>query len=207
MQLYGRSSSHFTRIPRIFAAEAKVELDFVLIRDLMSVIPDDFGGHPALKMPTLHTEAGLWYGSLPICRELVACSDASLVVVWPEDLARPVAANAQELALTAMATEVGLILGKASGVTADNSHQAKMRASLLGAMEWLELNADRAIATLAPDRDLSFLEVSLFCLIEHLQFREVLALEPYPQLRAFAQRFGERSSAKATAFKFDFPVV
>jgi hypothetical protein len=48
--------------------------------------------------------------------------------------------------------------------------------------------------------------VSLFCLIEHLQFREVLALDPYPQLRAFAQRFGERSSARATAFKFDFPV-
>jgi len=37
------------------------------------------------------------------------------------------------------------------------------------------------------------------------RFREVLALEPYPQLRAFAQRFGTRSSARATAFKFDFP--
>jgi len=204
MQLYGRSSSHFTRIARIFAAEAKVAYDFVLIRDLMSVDPDDYGGHPALKMPTLRTEAGIWYGSLPICRELVACSDAGLVVVWPEHLARPVAANAQELVLTAMATEVGLILGKASGVTADNSHQAKMRASLLGAMEWLELNADRAIATLAPDRDLSFLEVSLFCLVEHLEFREVLALDPYPHVCAFVQRFGERSSARATVFKFDF---
>ncbi len=205
MQLYGRSSSHFTRIPRIFAAEAKVELDFVLIRDLMSVNADDFGGHPALKMPTLHTDSGLWYGSLPICRELVACSDSGLVVVWPEDLARPVAANAQELVSTAMATEVGLIMGKASGVTADNPQQVKMRVSLLGVMEWLERNANRALATLAPDRDLSFLEVSLFCLIEHLQFREVLALDPYPQLRAFAQLFSERSSAKATAFKFDFP--
>lgn len=204
MQLHGRSSSHFTRIARIFAIEAGVAIDFVIIRDLMSANPDDYGGHPALKLPTLHTEAGIWFGSLPICRELIACSDTGLHIVWPEDLDRPVAANAQELVLTAMATEVGLIMGKASGVAADNSHQGKMRASLLGAMEWLELNAGRAIDALPPERDLSFLEASLFCLIEHLQFREVLGLEAYPQLREFAQGFAGRSSARETEFKFDF---
>ncbi len=206
MQLYGRSSSHFTRMARIFAAEAEVAIDFILIRDLMSENPDVYGGHPAMKMPTLRTEAGIWFGSLPISRELVACSESSLHIVRPEDMNRPVAANAQELVLTAMSTEVGLIMGKASGVPADNSHQAKMRASLLGAMEWLELNTVRAIATLAPERDLSFLEVSLFCLLEHLEFREVLALDAYPELRAFAQRFATRSSAMATAYKFDFSV-
>lgn len=205
MKLYGRSSSHFTRIARIFAAEAEVAVDFVLIRDLMSQDPDDYGGHPAMKLPTLQTEAGIWFGSLPICRELIACSELQLDVAWPEDLQRPVAANAQELVSTAMSSEVGLIMGKASGVAADNSHQAKMRASLHGAMEWLEINVWRAIGTLSPERDLSFLEVSLFCLIEHLEFREVLSLDPYPELRAFAQRFAQRSSAKATTFKFDFP--
>lgn len=206
MQLHGRSSSHFTRIARIFAAEAEVAITFVPIRDLMSMDPVDYGGHPALKLPTLHTEAGLWFGSLPICRELVACSDLSLHVVWPEDLTRPVAANTQELVLTAMSTEVGLIMGQASGVAADNTHQTKMRASLLGAMEWLEINTGRAIATLAPERDLSFLEVSLFCLIEHLEFREVLALDGYPELRAFAQRFAARSSARGTGYGFYFSV-
>ncbi len=206
MQLYGRSSSHFTRIARIFAAEAGVAIEFILIRDLMSENPDDYGGHPAMKMPTLHTEAGIWYGSLPICRELAACSESGLHIVWPEDMDRPVAANAQELVLTAMSTEVGLIMGKATGVSADNSHQTKMRASLLGAMEWLELNAGRAIDTLPPDRNLSFLEVSLFCLLEHLEFRDVLALDDYPELRAFAQRFATRSSAMTTAYKFDFEV-
>lgn len=205
MQLHGRSSSHFTRIARIFAAEADVAIEFVPICDLMSANPDDYGGHPALKMPTLLTETGIWYGSLPICRELVACSELSLDIVWPEDLTRPVAANAQELVLTAMATEVGLIMGQASGVATGNTHQAKMRASLLGAMQWLELNADRALTTLAPERDLSFLEVSLFCLLEHLPFRAVLAFDAYPQLQAFALRFGARSSAKATGFTFDFP--
>lgn len=205
MHLHGRSSSHFTRIPRIFAAELGVDLEFHLIRDLMSTDADDYGGHPALKMPTLVTDAGIWFGSLPICRELARCSDLSLDIVWPEDLQRPVAANAQELVLTAMSTEVGLIMGKASGVAADNAHQAKLRASLLGAMEWLEINTGRAIDTLAPERDLSFLEVSLFCLVEHLEFREVLSLDAYPDLRAFARRFAERSSARATSFKFDFP--
>ena len=206
MQLHGRSSSHFTRIPRIFAAELEVEYEFAPIRDLMSTDPDHFGGHPALKMPTLQTDAGIWYGSLPICRELAQCSDLNLDIVWPEDLQRrPVASNAQELVLTAMSTEVGLIMGKVSGIAADNSHQAKWRASLLGAMDWLETNAIRAIDTLPPDRDLSLLEVSLFCLVEHLEFREVLTLDPYPALRAYAQRFGARSSARATPSKFDFP--
>ena len=205
MHLHGRSSSHFTRIPRIFATELEVEYEFAPIRDLMSTDPDHFGGHPALKMPTLQTEAGIWFGSLPICRELAQCSDLNLDIVWPEDLLRPVASNAQELVLTAMSTGVGLILAKTSGVDPANTHQVKLRASLLGTMDWLETNAVRAIDTLPPDRDLSFLEVSLFCLLEHLEFREVLMLDPYPALRAFAQRFGARSSAKATPFKYDFP--
>ena len=205
MHLYGRSSSHFTRIPRIFAAELEIELEFQLIRDLLSTQPDDYGGHPALKMPTLVTDAGIWFGSLPICRELAQCSDLSLDIAWPEDLHRPVASNAQELVLTAMSTEVGLVMAKATGVAADNAHQTKLRASLLGAMQWLEINAARAIATLAPERDLSFLEVSLFCLVEHLEFREVLSLDAYPELRAFGQRFAGRSSARTTEFKFDFP--
>lgn len=205
MHLYGRSSSHFTRIPRIFAVELEVDYEFHLIRDLMSTDPEDYGGHPALKMPTLETDEGPWFGSLPICRELARHSDLHLDIVWPEDLLHVEAANAQELVLTAMSTEVGLIMGKASGVAADNALQAKLRASLLGAMQWLETNAPGAIATLPPERDLSFLEVSLFCLVEHLEFRDVLSLEAYPDLRAFGQRFATRSSARATGFKFDFP--
>ena len=205
MHLYGRSSSHFTRIARIFAAELEVDIEFHLIRDLLSSDADDYGGNPALKMPTLQTDAGLWFGSLPICRELAKCSELNLDIVWPEDLQRPVASNAQELVLTAMATEVGMIMGKASGVPADNAHQVKLRASLLGAMGWLEINAMRAIDTLPVERDLSFLEVSLFCLVEHLEFRQVVAMDAYPALRGFGERFARKSSARVTGFRFDFP--
>ena len=207
MRLYGRSSSHFTPIARIFAAELELELEFVLIRDLMSADAADYGDNPALKMPTLETFEGSWFGSLGICRELARNSELNLDVVWPDQLDTPLSSNAQEMVLQSMATEVALVMAKASGVPADNVHQAKLARSLLGSMQWLEDHATLAIASLPHERDLSYLEVSLFCLVEHLPFREVLSTEAYPQLRAFAQRFALRSSAKATAYKFDFPSV
>ena len=89
-------------------------------------------------------------------------------------------------------------------MASDNAHQAKLRASLLGTMQWLEDNAGAAIALLPPERDLSYLEVSLFCLVEHLPFRDVLDTTPYPNLLAIAARFAQRSSAKSTPFRFDF---
>ena len=203
MQLFGRSSSHFTRIARIFAAECEVEYGFTVIRDLMSTDPADYGGNPALKMPTLQSPDGDWFGSIAVCREFVRQSELNLDVAWPEDLASSRAADAQEMVLQAMSTEVALVMGKTTGVAADNAHQAKLRASLLGTMQWLEDNASAVLASLPPERDLSYLEVSLFCLVEHLPFRDVLATAGFPNLRAFAEKIGQRSSAKATPFKFD----
>ena len=204
MRLYGRSSSHFTRIVRIFAAEMELPLEFVLIRDLMSQDPADYGDNPALKMPTLESSEGTWFGSLGICRELARHHELNLDVVWPDQLESALASNAQELVLQAMSTEVAIVMARTTGVPADNAHQAKLRASLLGALQWLEDNVGAAIALLPHERDLSYLEVSLFCLVEHLPFREVLDTAPYPKLRAIAERFAQRSSAKATPFKFDF---
>ena len=204
MRLHGRSSSHFTRIARIFAAELELEVEFVPIRNLMSTDAEDFGGNPALKMPTLESPDGRWFGSLPICRELARHSELNLDIVWPEQLETALASDVQEMVTTAMSTEVGLILGKATGVGADNAHQAKLRASLLGSMAWLEENAGAAFSSLPAERDLSFVEVSLFCLVEHLPFREVLPTDDYPRLRGFADRFARRSAAKATSYRFDF---
>jgi glutathione S-transferase len=98
----------------------------------MSADAEDYGGNPALKLPTLRTDGGAWFGSLNICRELARQSSIGLDILWPEDLGSSLHANAQELTLQAMATEVGLIMGKANGIAADNALQAKQRASLLG---------------------------------------------------------------------------
>jgi len=204
MRLFGRSSSHFTRIARIFAIELELAVEFVPIRDLMSTDAADYGDNPALKMPTLESPDGSWFGSLGICRELARHEELNLDIVWPDQLDKALASNAQEMVVQAMSTEVAIVMGKSSGIAADNTHQAKLRASLLGTMQWLEDNAGAAIALLPPERDLSYLEVSLFCLMEHLPFRDVLDTTPYPRLRAFAERFGQRSSARATPFKFDF---
>jgi glutathione S-transferase len=199
--IIGRSSSHFTRVTRIFAAEMRVDYSLLVVRDLMSSNAEDYGGNPALKIPSLQTPQGVWFGSLNVCRELWRRSNPRPRVVWPEDLDQPLLANAQELVLQAMSTEVSLIMGKAAG-TDSSTHHAKMQQSLVNMMSWLEENARPILATLPP-RDLSYLEVTLFCLVTHLEFRGVLPTAPYPALNEFCQQFATRASAGETSFRFD----
>lgn len=201
--IIGRSSSHFTRITRIFAAELRIGYSFRVVRDLMSSEPADYGGNPALRIPTLQTPQGVWFGALNICRELWRRSSPRPRVVWPEDLDQPVLANAQEFVLQAMATEVTLVMAKVADASDTSAHHAKMRKSLLNMMSWLEENAGPALAALPPQRDLSFLEVSLYCLVTHLEFRQVLPTASYAELTRFCQDFATRASASETAFRFD----
>jgi len=136
MRLFGRSSSHFTRIARIFAIELELALEFVPIRDLMSTDPADYGDNPALKMPTLETFEGSWFGSLGICRELTRHSELNLDIVWPDQLETPLTSNSQEMVLQAMATEVALLMARASGVPGHDAPQAKLRPTLPGPRKW-----------------------------------------------------------------------
>jgi glutathione S-transferase len=202
--LIGRSSSHFTRIARIFAAELGVDYAFQVVRDLMSSNPEDYGGNPALRIPVLKTPQGTWFGALNIARELWRRSSSRPRVIWPEDLDVPVLANAQELVLQSMATEVSLVMAKVGGGASEgNAHQAKMRTQLINMMEWLEQNAKAVLAALPSQRDLSFLEVTLFCLVTHLEFRQVLPTAPYAELNRLCQQLATRASIQATAFRFD----
>lgn len=200
--LYGRSSSHFTRLVRIVAHEYAVALELRVIRDLMSLDPADYGDNPALKMPVLRDSGGTWFGALNICRRLAHISDRNLHMVWPEGLDDPITANAQELILHSMATEVALVMGRTEEGE-DLPHRQKFRASLDGSLDWLEAHLDEALAALPPTRDLSFLEISAFCLVRHLVFREVLEEINRPVLEAFADAMGARPSARATEFAFD----
>lgn len=201
--IIGRSSSHFTRITRIFAAELGIDCSFQVVRDLMSSNAEDYGGNPALRIPNLQTPRGTWFGALNICRELWRQSNPRPRVIWPEDLDQPVLANAQELVLQAMATEVTLVMSKVGGASDSSAHHAKMRTALVNMMTWLEANVGAVLAALPPQRDLSFLEVTLYCLVTHLEFREVLSTAPYAALNTFCQRFSARASVSATPFRFD----
>ncbi|MDY7229319.1 glutathione S-transferase N-terminal domain-containing protein [Hyalangium sp. s54d21] len=201
--IIGRSSSHFTRITRIFAAELRVDYTLQVVRDLMSSNAGDYGGNPALRIPVLQTPQGVWFGALNVCRELWRRSSRRPRVVWPEEFDKPVLANAQELILQAMATEVALIMAKAADASDSNVHNAKMRTGLANMMSWLEENVSAALAALPPDRDLSFLEVTLFCLVKHLEFRNVLPTDGYAELNKFCQQFATRASVSETPFRFD----
>lgn len=201
--LIGRSSSHFTRIARLFASELCVPCSFQVVRDLLSTDPADYGGNPALRIPVLKSAGGAWFGALNVSRELWRRSSPRRRVVWPEDLDVPLLANMQELTLQAMATEVTLVMEKMAGAGEGTRHALKLRESLLNMMAWLEDNANAALAALPPERDLSYLEVTLFCLVTHLEFRDVLPTKPYAALNQFCQQFSKRPSASETAFRFD----
>ena len=72
-----------------------------------------------------------------------------------------------------------------------------MRKSLLNMMAWLEENVGAVSSALPPQRDLSFLEVSLYCLVKHLEFRSVLPMEDAVDARASGAHGGGRSCARA----------
>jgi len=201
--LFGRSSSHFTRVTRVFAAELGVEYGFEVVRDLASRDPAAYGGHPALRVPCLQTADGVWFGALNICRELRRRSTGELRVVWPEEIAQPAAANAQELTLQAMANEVTLITSGLGGVTGPSAFRVKVQEGLEGSLAWIDAHLDEALAALPAGPRASYLEVTLYCLLTHLDFRGVASTAPYARLTAFAKEYGARPSAEQTPYRFD----
>jgi glutathione S-transferase len=201
--LIGRSSSTFTRVARIFAAELGVPYTLEVVHDLRSLELESYGGNPALKVPTLRAANGTWFGALNICRELARVSQRPLRIVWPEALEQPLLANMQELVLHAMATEVGLIMSSLPGTPNEPFPRVKLTSSLRHTLSWLDEHTPLALAALPHDRHLSYLEACLFCLVTHLDFRQVLPTAPYPALVSFSQRFGARLSCAESEFRFD----
>lgn len=198
----GRSSSHFTRLARIFLLESGVEFQLLPVHDLMALDAASYGHHPALKLPVLITPDGPLFGSLPICRKVVSVGERPLKALWPEDLQNSLASNAQEIVTQTMATQVTVILCRLNHVDEGNPMRAKAEASLVGSVEWLDREIPTVLREL-PSRDLSFLEAGLFCLYRHLEFRQTMDPVPYSNLADFCADFGQRDSAKATEYGFD----
>ncbi|HEX6274033.1 MAG TPA: glutathione S-transferase N-terminal domain-containing protein [Polyangiaceae bacterium] len=204
--LVGRSSSHFTRVARLFALELGVEHDFSPVYDIVSRDATTYSDNPALRVPSLRTENGTWFGSQFVCRELARRAARSVTVVWPEDLTDVASSNAQELVLETMAAEVTLVMARAAKLDEAHAFLEKPRARIDASVLWLERELPGVLARL-PERSLSFLEVTAFCLCTHLVFREVRSLDDCPRLSAFARAFGARESARLTEYRFDAPPV
>jgi len=204
-QLFGRSSSHFTRVPRIFAHELGLELELVVIHDVTSTLPGAYGGNPALKLPTLARGEERVFGAENICRALAELAPGKRIV-WPEQLHDGLCRNATELVWHAMSAQVQLVFGTVvNKLPLENPYFAKGRAGFEGALQWLDRHLPGVLEQL-PERDFSLLEVTLFCLLEHLTFRQTLSVAAYPALASFAKSFGVRPSALATGYRFDAAV-
>lgn len=206
LQIVGRRSSHFTRMPLLFAEELGVALRVVPVHDMTALAPAAYAGNPALKLPILREGDVVLFGAQNICRAIAERASRPAHIVWPEDLRDVVSRNAQELVWHGMAAQVQLVLGTAvCKLPADNVYFTKARAGFEGALGWLEAHLEEVLAALPPKRDLSLLEVSLFCLLDHLSFRPTVTLQACPALRRFAGEFAARPAARRTAYKFDAP--
>lgn len=206
LTLVGRSSSHFTRVTRMFAIELGVAFTFRPLYDLTSTDSAEYGDNPALKVPVLITETGPLFGAENICREIVRRAGAKNKkarkksdYVLRGDIDSRLIANAEEMTLHAMHTSVIIILGKSSGTVPP----PKTMRSLENTLAWLDTNVDAVLAALPEERVISFFEVALFCLTKHLPFRSVLDVKPYAKLVAFADAYGQRASARETEYRID----
>lgn len=206
--LVGRRSSHFTRVATMFAHELGLTFTLQVLHELTSKAADLHGGNPALKIPTLQIGALRVFGTENICRKLIALAgrrnDTQLVL--PEVIENDQLRCAQELVWSAMSAQVQLRVGiNVCHLPADNAYFAKVRAGMIGVLQWLDLHLAKLIAELPAARQLSLFEVSLFCLIEHIAFLPTVSLYPYRNLSQFAAAYAERASAGLTKFSFDAP--
>jgi glutathione S-transferase len=196
----GRSSSHFTRVTRIFAHELGVPHDFRPVLDLTTLDPSAYAQNPALKIPVWVDEQGSLFGAENICHALRRRSEktAPSVILRGEHPARAVA-NAEELTLHVMSCGVSLIMAKAAGSAAP----PKVLPSLQNSLLYLDETLATTLLALPSTRLLSFFEVALFCVVTHLKFRDIFDASEFRQLQDFCLTFAERDSAKATPYHFD----
>jgi glutathione S-transferase len=204
VQLFGRRSSHFTRVTRIFAEELGVPYEIVPIHDMKQREPGVYADNPALKLPTLRIGDDVIFGTENICRTLAEHAGSANGIVWPEQLRTAVQRNAQELVWHCMAAQVQIVLGTLVGkLPSDNIYFQKALAGFGGALGWLDTHVEQVVASLPPSRKLSLFETTLFCLIEHLHFRQTLPVDQYSGLAKLAATFATRPSALRTPYEVD----
>lgn len=197
--LVARSSSHFSRTARMFALELGVPHTFRPVLDLTSLDRAAYADNPALKVPILVDDAGALFGTENICRELARRSGKAASVVLRGDVGDRVVVNAEELTLHVMSSEVTLIMAKMTG----SAPPKKVAASIENSLDFLDEHVDAVLAALPAGRLVSFVEVTLFCLVTHLPWREVMDVSRWARLGDFGRRFGERESARSTEYRFD----
>ena len=203
--LAGRSSSHFTRLARIFAIESGRDFDFELLEDLASTNAENYSGNPSLTIPVLLVDDQAVLGSVNICRKFAELSGQREHYSLPEDfIGCQLLQNAHELVMTGMSAQVTIVFSTLfAGIARENSLVMKSHERLNGLLAWLNTNWQEILAQL-PQGTLSTIEVGLFCLLEHIDFRGTEGIFVGRELQEFVTNFGARQSAEDTPFKMDF---
>lgn len=205
VEIIGRQSSHYTRVVRMLALELRIDAPLAPIFDLMSTDAATYAGNPALKLPALRVGEDTVWGSLNACRHLARqIEDGEARVSWPEDARTTLLMNAHEIVAHAMAAQVEVVFHEIVSKRPPDAASRKRRESLLGCLAWLDAHLDAIRAQLPADRVAMF-DLMLFCLLEHLPFRNPIDLSGLPALTAFVADFGTRASARATPYRFDAP--
>lgn len=206
LQIVGRRSSHFTRLTCVFAEELGVAYEVAPVYDMTVLDPAIYADNPALKIPILRCDDGVIFGAENICRVLAERASNAPRIVWPEQLKGSLSRNAQELVWHCMAAQVQIVFGTvAAKLPAENLYFEKARTGFAGALSWLDANLSTVLSALPVERQLSLFEASLFCLIDHLQFRKTVPVEQYSALLSFTDTFVTRPSAQRTPYQFDVP--
>jgi hypothetical protein len=184
----------------MFAFDAGAPYEFLPILDMRDLEPAVYGGHPALKLPVLQIGDQPLFGSENICRWLIAHAKTPRTVLWGEDLPGPDYANAQELVWQCMNAQVQIIMAtRIFGLPVDQPYLDKLRTGMAGGLGWLDDQIDSLLERMPP-HDISLLEHSLFCLFEHIRFRQTIEVELFTRIRQFADGIRPRPSAVATTF-------
>lgn len=206
-RLVGRRSSLFVRIPLWFADALDVPVGFEPVMDMRRTDLATYAGNPALKVPVLCIGEQRLFGAAHIARRIAAAAtvEARNGIVWPEDLHDPLLMNAQELVSHCSGAQVQLVMGpQVCGLAEDNLYFVKARAGLLGSLQWLEDHLEQILASLPASRSLSYFEVSLFCMLDHLSFRRTVELPvAFTRLHAFLKQYGTSGPALNTAYRYD----
>ncbi len=205
IEIIGRQSSHYTRVVRMLALELGIDPPLAPIFDLMSTDPATYAGNPALKLPALRVGDDTAWGSLNACRLLARQVDGGEArVFWPEEARTPLLMNAHEVVTHAMAAQVEVVFHEIVSKRPPDAASRKRRESLLGCLAWLDAHLGAIRAQLPVER-IALFDLMLYCLLEHLPFRNPVDLSELPALTAFVADFGARASARATPYRFDAP--
>jgi hypothetical protein len=160
-----------------------------------------------MKLPNMQIDGRTVFGMQNICRALARIAPRRATIIWPETIDDNLLANAQELVLHSMATQVQIVLGTVvAKLPASNPFFSKLQTGFTSCLAWLDRELPSVLQALPP-RDLSLFEVTLYCLIDHLKLRPTISLEPYAQLGRFREHYGMRESVGQTQYFFDQPTA